>query len=63
MPIPILSDEILAHTLVTDADIVAPVVGYTTTQPQREPETLGEVTYAELRSGRITIKGKGRTES
>ena len=63
VPIPILSDEILAHTLVTDADIVAPVVDYTTTQPQREPETLGEVTYAELRSGRITIKGKGRTES
>ncbi len=58
VPIPILSDEILAHTLVTDADIVAPVVDYSSAQPQRTPETLGEVTYAELRSGIITLNGK-----
>ncbi len=58
VPIPILSEEIFAHTLVTDADIVAPVVDYASAQPQREPETLGEVTYAELRSGRIIVKGK-----
>jgi len=58
VPIPVLSDAILAHTLVTDADIVAPVIDYSSAQPQREPDTLGEVTYAELMSGRIMLHGK-----
>jgi len=58
VPIPILSDKILRHTLVTDADIVAPIVDYATAQPQRLPDTLGEVSYAELRSGSITLQGK-----
>lgn len=58
VPIPILSDDILRHTLVTNADIVAPVVDYAVAQPQREPGTLGEVTYAELMSGSITLQGR-----
>jgi len=58
VPIPILSEKIFAHTLVTDADIVAPVVDYATAQPQRLPDTLGEVTYAALRSGSITVQGR-----
>ncbi len=55
VPIPILSDRVLQHTLVTDADIVAPVIDYATAQPQREPDILAEVTYAELRSGVIAL--------
>ena len=58
VPIPILSDDILRHTMVTNAEIVAPVVDYAVAQPQREPGNLGEVTYAELMSGRITVQGK-----
>ncbi len=58
VPIPILSDEILQHTLVTDADIVAPIIDYSTSQPQRAPDVLAEVSYAELRSGHITLLGK-----
>jgi L-aspartate semialdehyde sulfurtransferase len=58
VPIPILSDEILRHTLVTNADIVAPVVDYAVAQPQREPGILAEVSYAELMSGSITLQGK-----
>ncbi len=58
VPIPILSEKIFRHTLVTDADIVAPVIDYATAEPQRLPDTLGEVTYAELRSGRITVQGR-----
>ncbi len=58
VPIPILTEKILVHTLVTDADIVAPVVDYSSAQPQREPYTLGEVTYAALRSGSITVQGR-----
>ena len=58
VPIPILTDAILRHTLVTDADIVAPVIDYSSAQPNREPDTLGEVTYAELMSGRIMLQGR-----
>ena len=52
VPIPILDEEILQYTLVTDADILAPVVDYSRTYPQRGPEVLAEVSYAELKSGR-----------
>ncbi len=58
LPIPILSEEILEHTLVTDADILAPVVDYASAYPNREGEVLAEVSYAELRSGQIKLNGK-----
>ncbi|UCE97628.1 MAG: homocysteine biosynthesis protein [Dehalococcoidia bacterium] len=58
IPIPILSDEILKFTSITDADITAPVVDYSKAYPQCNPDILTEVNYAQLRSGNITIKGK-----
>jgi uncharacterized protein (DUF39 family) len=58
VPIPILSEEILRYTAVGDADILAPVVDYSEAYPQREPGILGEVSYAELRSGRIKVRKK-----
>jgi uncharacterized protein (DUF39 family) len=58
VPIPILSEEILQYTTITDADIFAPIVDYAEAYPQRKPDTLGEVSYAELRSGRIKVRGK-----
>jgi len=58
VPIPILSEEILQYTTVTDADILAPVVDYSQAYPQMKPDKLGEVSYAQLRSGQIIIKGK-----
>lgn len=58
VPIPILSEEILKFTLVTDSDIYAPIIDYSETYPQRKPDILGEVNYTELKSGKITIQGK-----
>ena len=58
VPIPILSEEILRYTTVSDADILAPVIDYSEAYPQREPDILGEVSYAELNSGRIKVQGK-----
>ena len=58
VPIPILSEEILEYTAVTDADIFAAVVDYSEVYPQLKPDILGEVSYAELKSGKITIQGK-----
>jgi L-aspartate semialdehyde sulfurtransferase len=58
IPIPILDEEILKFTTVTDAEIFAPVVDYSSTYPNREPDILGEVSYADLRSGKINVRGK-----
>jgi len=58
VPIPILSEEILRYTAVTDDDIFAPVIDFSEAYPQRSPEVLGEVTYAQLKSGSIKVKGK-----
>ncbi|OGO02102.1 MAG: hypothetical protein A2Y90_04770 [Chloroflexi bacterium RBG_13_52_12] len=58
VPIPILSEEILKYTMVTDADITAPIVDYSEAYPQRKPDVLGEVSYAQLKTGTIEVKGK-----
>ncbi|MDK2880736.1 MAG: L-aspartate semialdehyde sulfurtransferase [Clostridia bacterium] len=58
IPIPILNEEILRYTAVSDADILAPVIDYSSAYPERDPEVLCRVSYAELRSGRIVVRGK-----
>ncbi len=58
VPIPILSEEILRYATVSDAGILAPVVDYSEAYSQMKPDILGEVSYAELTSGRIKIQGK-----
>jgi len=56
VPIPILSEEILRFTTVTDGEIFAPVIDYSDAYPQRKPDVLAEVSYAELKSGMIKLK-------
>ncbi len=58
VPIPILDEKVLEKTLVTDADILAPVVDYSKTYPQREPDVLAEVSYADLKTGSFKLLGK-----
>jgi uncharacterized protein (DUF39 family) len=58
LPIPILSEDILKYAAVTDADIVAPIVDYSEAYPNRKPDTLGEVSYAQLKTGEISVNGK-----
>ncbi len=56
IPIPILDEEILNQTTVSNRDIKATVVDYSI--PKRSRPNFGQVSYAELRSGSITINGK-----
>ncbi len=58
IPIPILSEEILQYTTVTDEEIFAQVIDYSGDYPQRKPDVLAEVSYAELKSGQIKIQNK-----
>jgi uncharacterized protein (DUF39 family) len=58
VPIPILDEEVLKHTIVRDEEIWAQVVDYSEAYPQCIPGSLGEVNYKQLKSGRITVQGK-----
>jgi L-aspartate semialdehyde sulfurtransferase len=58
VPIPILSEEILKYTTVTDAEILAAVIDYSEVYPNRKSDIVGEVSYADLKSGRIKLMGK-----
>jgi uncharacterized protein (DUF39 family) len=58
VPIPILSEEILGYTTVTDSEIFAPVVDYSDAYPNLKPDILSEVSYAQLKSGKVKIQGK-----
>jgi uncharacterized protein (DUF39 family) len=58
IPIPILDEDVLRNAAVTDADLVAQVVDYSEAYPNCIPGSLGEVTYAQLKSGSITVNGK-----
>jgi uncharacterized protein (DUF39 family) len=60
IPIPILDEEIARYTGVRDEEIFAPIVDYSKQYPYGEnPQVeLGEVSYAQLKSGKIKVQGK-----
>ena len=58
IPIPILNEEICRYTAVRDEEIWAQIVDYSEAYPQMVPGSLGEVNYAQLKSGKITVRGK-----
>ena len=58
VPIPILSEEILKYTTVTDDEIIAGVIDYSDNYPNMKGSALAEVTYGQLKSGKITVLGK-----
>ena len=56
VPIPVLTEEILRYAAVKDEDIFAAVVDYSEAYPQRKPDILGEVSYAQLKTGKIVVR-------
>lgn len=56
VPLPVLNEQVVANCAVQDQDLVAPIVDFSI--PRRVRPTFGLVTYAQLKSGRITIDGK-----
>jgi uncharacterized protein (DUF39 family) len=56
IPIPVLDEDIARNCAVTNDEIHAAVFDYS--HPMRNRPVIREVTYSELRSGQITIKGK-----
>jgi len=58
VPIPLLNEEIAQYTAVTDDDIYTQIVDYGKDYPQGVSNNYGTVSYGELKSGMIRIKGQ-----
>jgi L-aspartate semialdehyde sulfurtransferase len=59
VPIPILNEEIVKYTAVRDEDIYTQIVDYSKDYPEGGPiQSLGEVNYKQLKSGKIRFNGK-----
>ncbi len=58
IPIPILDEEILKATCITDTDITAPIVDYSYDYPNLTGKIIAEIDYASLKSGKIKIDDK-----
>ena len=58
VPIPILDEEVLKYTTVTDDEIFAGVVDYSSAYPEVRSDIVAEVSYGQLRSGWIMINGQ-----
>ena len=56
IPLPVLTEKVIEYCAIKDEEIVAPVVDFSI--PRRVRPTFGLVSYAQLKSGRMTIEGK-----
>jgi L-aspartate semialdehyde sulfurtransferase len=58
IPIPILNEDIARYAGVSDKDIFTQIIDYGKDYPRGNPESIGQVSYAELKSGTITWHGQ-----
>jgi uncharacterized protein (DUF39 family) len=58
VPIPVIDEDVVAAAAVRDDQIFTQVVDYGNDYPQGISRSLGEVSYAQLRSGKIVVQGK-----
>jgi uncharacterized protein (DUF39 family) len=58
VPIPILNEEMARFTGISDEDIFTQIIDYGNDYPKGESTSLGQVSYAELKSGAIRFKGQ-----
>lgn len=61
VPIPILDEDMARFTAVSDDEILVPIVDYGNDYPEGSDEPLGHTTYALLRTGEITFRGRKTT--
>jgi uncharacterized protein (DUF39 family) len=58
IPIPLLNEEVAQYTAIADEEIFTQVVDYGQDYPNGISTTHGRVSYAELKSGSITLNGR-----
>jgi uncharacterized protein (DUF39 family) len=58
VPIPILDEKIAQFTGVSDEEIFTQIIDYGNDYPKGEGTSLGQVSYAQLKSGKINFNGQ-----
>ena len=58
VPIPLLNEEMARYTAISDDDIFTQIVDYAGDYPNGVSKSYGQVSYAQLKSGSIKVKGK-----
>jgi len=58
VPIPILNEETARFTGISDEDIMTQILDYGKDYPKGNASSLGQVSYAELKSGMIMFQGR-----
>lgn len=58
VPIPILNEEMARYTSVSDEEIFTQIIDYGNDYPKGEASSLGQVNYAQLKSGMIRFNGQ-----
>jgi L-aspartate semialdehyde sulfurtransferase len=58
IPIPLLNEEIVAFAGISDEELFTQIIDYGRDYPSGEAKSLGQVSYAELKSGTIRFQGK-----
>jgi uncharacterized protein (DUF39 family) len=58
VPIPVLGEETIRYAAAKDEEIYTQIVDYSESYPQMVPGSLGEVNYAQLKTGKIIVQGK-----
>jgi uncharacterized protein (DUF39 family) len=58
IPIPILNEEILQYTAVSDEEIFTQIIDYGNDYPNGNSKSYGQVSYAQLKSGYIPFRGE-----
>ncbi len=58
VPIPVLNAEIAKYTGVSDEEIFTQIIDYGNDYPKGEGQSLGQVSYAQLKSGTIHFNGQ-----
>ncbi len=58
IPIPILNEEMAMYTAVSDNELFTQIIDYGNDYPNGTAKSLGQVSYAELKSGSIQFNGK-----
>jgi len=58
VPIPILNEELARFTGISDEEIYTQIIDYGKDYPKGEAKSLGQVSYAELKSGTIRFNGR-----
>ncbi len=58
VPIPILNEQLAKFTGISDEEIFTQVIDYGKDYPEGKAKSLGQVSYAELKSGTISFRGE-----